>query len=198
MSRWPHTKDGAQQQRCTVLRRETTCPQREEPDDLFLYPVLLPVNSRERIRVGRRGWNPTTLAPLLLLLTMVPLLSLWLWLPKLPRLLWLGNRRRNPRAANVAGFLAAALDHLHRRGVTHCHVKLENVFIRDRTVKLKDLGPATFDALAFRRRFPSHSNLGSFRRLSSHSHSDKRGTIVSSRSIKGGRVVGFYPLRPIR
>ncbi|CAN0390931.1 unnamed protein product, partial [Ascophyllum nodosum] len=68
---------------------------------------------------------------------------------------------------------------IHTDEAADCHVKLENVFILDRTVKLKDLGPATFDALAFRRRFPSHSNLGSF---SSHSHSDKRGTIVSSRS----------------
>ena len=84
---------------------------------------------------------------------------------------------------------------IHTDEAADCHVKLENVFILDRTVKLKDLGPATFDALAFRRRFPSHSNLGSF---SSHSHSDKRGTIVSSRSIKGARVVGFYPLRPTR
>ena len=44
------------------------------------------------------------------------------------------------RASKVAGFLASALDHLHRRGVAHCHVKLENVFIRDSTVKLGDLG----------------------------------------------------------
>ena len=44
------------------------------------------------------------------------------------------------RASKVARFLAAALDHLHRRGVAHFDVKLENVFIRDRTVKLGDLG----------------------------------------------------------
>ena len=44
------------------------------------------------------------------------------------------------RASKVAGFLAAALDHLHRRGVAHCDVKLENVFIRGTTVKLGDLG----------------------------------------------------------
>ena len=44
------------------------------------------------------------------------------------------------RATKVAGFLAAALDYLHRRCVAHCDIKLENVFIRDRTVKLGDLG----------------------------------------------------------
>ena len=44
------------------------------------------------------------------------------------------------RASKVARFLAAALNHLHRRGVTHCDVKLENDFIRDSTVKLGDLG----------------------------------------------------------
>ena len=44
------------------------------------------------------------------------------------------------RASEVAGFLASALDHLHQQSVAHCDVKLENVFLRDGTVKLGDLG----------------------------------------------------------
>ncbi|CAM9677265.1 unnamed protein product, partial [Ascophyllum nodosum] len=44
------------------------------------------------------------------------------------------------RASQVAGFLASALNHLHGQGVAHCDVKLENVFLRDGTVKLGDLG----------------------------------------------------------
>ncbi|CAM9677881.1 unnamed protein product, partial [Ascophyllum nodosum] len=43
-------------------------------------------------------------------------------------------------ASQVAVFLASALDHLHGQGVAHCDVKLENVFLRDGTVKLGDLG----------------------------------------------------------
>ena len=56
------------------------------------------------------------------------------------------------RASKVARFLAAALDHLHRRGVAHCDVKLQNVFIRDSTVKLGDLGPSSISGSLLRQR----------------------------------------------
>ena len=55
------------------------------------------------------------------------------------------NAASTARASKIARFLAAAIDHLQRRGVADCHVKLENVFILDRTVKLKDLGGTVTD-----------------------------------------------------